>query len=99
MGYYQTRCSCKITEIVVDTAHFRGNFPQKVNVKGINVDEESKIEANSDAWEVVVDDSKTSADKEHAFKVKDNSKVYSHIKLTIIPDGGVKRIRAFGVKA
>ena len=48
---------------------------------------------------MVVDDSKTSADKEHAFKVKDNSKVYSHIKLTIIPDGGVKRIRAFGVKA
>lgn len=89
----------KLLEIVVDTAHFRGNFPQKVNVKGINVDEESKIEANSDAWEVVVDDSKTSADKEHAFKVKDNSKVYSHIKLTIIPDGGVKRIRAFGVKA
>ena len=56
------------------TQHILEVISSKVNVKGINVDEESKIEANSDAWEVVVDDSKTSADKEHAFKVKDNSK-------------------------
>lgn len=88
----------QLQKIVVDTAHFRGNFPQKVNVKGIKVDNESKIDPISDDWETIVDDSRTLADKEHEFDVKDKNKVYSHIKLTIIPDGGVKRIRAFGVR-
>lgn len=89
----------QLQKIIVDTAHFRGNFPQKINVKGINVDDESKIDSTSAAdWEIIVGDSRTSADKEHEFEVKDSSKVYSHIKLTIIPDGGVKRVRAFGIR-
>ncbi|CCG21631.1 Dal2 protein [Candida orthopsilosis Co 90-125] len=85
-----------LQKIVIDTAHFRGNFPQKVNVKGTSVKNENDID--SAEWVTIIPDSKTSADKEHEFSVKD-TKAFSHIKVTIIPDGGVKRIRAFGVKA
>ncbi|CAI5756781.1 unnamed protein product [Candida verbasci] len=84
----------KLNEIIVDTAHFRGNFPQKINVKATNVKDKTEIESSE--WDLIVPDSKTKADQEHSYKVE-SDKVYSHIKLTIIPDGGVKRIRAFGV--
>ncbi|CAK9440450.1 uncharacterized protein LODBEIA_P45500 [Lodderomyces beijingensis] len=87
----------KLQEIVVDTAHFRGNFPQKINVAGALVESEDDIE-NADCWKTIVPDSKTTADKEHFFKVIDDS-TFSHVKLTIIPDGGVKRFRVFGVQA
>ncbi|KAI5957509.1 DAL2 [Candida theae] len=86
----------KLQKIVIDTAHFRGNFPQKINVKGTIVKDENDID-NAE-WVTVVPDSKTGADKEHEFAIE-NDQPFSHIKVTIIPDGGVKRIRAFGVKA
>lgn len=85
-----------IKSIVVDTAHFRGNFPQKVNAKGFNG---SEIPAfDSDKWTVLVGDSKTGPDKEHTFEISDAS-AYSHVLLTIIPDGGVKRVRVNGTIA
>lgn len=84
-----------IQQIVIDTAHFRGNFPQKINVKGIKTDDELALTHNSDKWETLVGDSKTGPDQEHTFDVKSDDS-YSHILLTIIPDGGVKRVRVLG---
>lgn len=88
-----------IKSIIIDTAHFRGNFPQKVNVKGIKVAKDSDVpEQNSDAWNTLVPDSKTGPDKEHEYAITDGS-TYSHVLLTIIPDGGVKRVRVLGTIA
>lgn len=84
-----------IKEVVIDTAHFRGNFPQKINFKAINVEEDKVPSFDSAEWVELVGDSKTSADKEHSFKIA-NDGVFSHVMLTIIPDGGVKRVRVFG---
>ncbi|EMG51114.1 DAL2 Allantoicase [Candida maltosa Xu316] len=86
----------ELSQVVIDTAHFRGNFPQKINVKGITVSDESKIDPESGDWKLIVPDSKTGADKEHKYDV---SGTFSHIKVTMIPDGGIKRIRAFGKSA
>jgi allantoicase len=47
----------------------------------------------------VLEPQKTGPDKEHVYKaeLKDvNGKSYTHAKLVIIPDGGVKRFRVFG---
>ncbi|ODV80468.1 allantoinase [Suhomyces tanzawaensis NRRL Y-17324] len=91
--------STNIKQVVVDTAHFRGNFPQKVNVKAISVTDETQIPSHdSSAWEVLVGDSKTGPDQEHTFDV-DNSKAFSHVLLTMIPDGGIKRVRVLGTIA
>lgn len=91
-----------VQEVIVDTAHFRGNFPQKINVKGINVTNEADIPLfDSSSWEVLVDDSKTGPDAEHSYAIDTatTKKVYSHVLLTIIPDGGVKRVRVLGTIA
>lgn len=79
--------SSYLDRVVIDTAHFRGNFPQYVKIEGSNgVDSE---------WIELVAKSKTGPDHEHEFDVKRNVAL-THLKVTIIPDGGVKRIRAWG---
>ncbi|CDK26748.1 unnamed protein product [Kuraishia capsulata CBS 1993] len=85
----------KVQKIVVDTAHFRGNFPQKVRVEALNSSEESPDHAHSD-WKAIVPDSKTGPDAEHEYSVE-SGEVYTHVKLVMIPDGGVKRIRVLGL--
>ncbi|SCU78804.1 LADA_0A07756g1_1 [Lachancea dasiensis] len=83
-----------ITSVIVDTAHFRGNFPQYVTVHGID----SSVAPTHDDpnWFVIVDKSQTGPDFEHQFDVNGLQDSITHVKLTIIPDGGVKRIRVFG---
>ncbi|KAH3900044.1 probable Allantoicase [Saccharomycodes ludwigii] len=80
-----------IDHIVVDTAHFRGNFPQSIKVYGA-----LQYNGNDDTnWIELVPQSKTGPDKEHLYQIKKNLAI-NYIKLVIIPDGGVKRIRVFG---
>jgi allantoicase len=86
-----------INKVVVDTAYFRGNFPQKVKVLAINTDNEKDLTPDS-KWVEIVAPSKTVADKEHDFAVTDKNK-YTHVILHLIPDGGVKRLRVFGTPA
>lgn len=85
-----------IKNVVVDTAHFRGNFPQKINIKGFNGDAAPSFDSAD--WKVIVDDSKTGPDQEHTYEVA-SQEAFSHVLLTIIPDGGVKRIRVNGTIA
>jgi allantoicase len=90
----------KIHEIIVDTAHFRGNFPQKIALHGLKTSE--KVPKHDDkAWTELLSPTKTFADKEHSFKseLANLEGEYSHVKLTIIPDGGVKRVRVIGTLA
>jgi allantoicase len=50
-------------------------------------------------WTEILAPQKTSADKEHEYDgsvLKDVGQAYGYVKLVIIPDGGVKRIRVFG---
>lgn len=85
-----------IEKLVVDTAHFRGNFPQKVRVFA----SEKALGGEDAGWTEVLAPQKTQADKEHVYEgevltgVK--GKTYGWVKMVIIPDGGVKRIRVFG---
>ena len=93
----QLGAKAKISEIIVDTAHFKGNFPQKVNLKAVNVDSTSALPTfDSDSWTTLVGDSKTGPHQEHKFDKIESNETFSHVLLTIIPDGGVKRVRVFG---
>lgn len=88
----------EVDKIVIDTAHFRGNFPQKVQVYAGLFDKDPK--SDDPAWVEVLSPQKTGPDKEHEYAgevLQDvKEKTYSHLKLVIIPDGGVKRFRVFG---
>jgi len=87
-----------VDKVVVDTAHFRGNFPQKVQVFGIEAIDDP--EADDKRWVEVLPPQKTGPDKEHEYSdalspiVKERP--FTHVKLVMIPDGGIKRFRVFG---
>ncbi|KAF2083175.1 Allantoicase [Saccharata proteae CBS 121410] len=90
----------RIEKIVLDTAHFRGNFPQKMQVFAGSFEGGKEPAAEDDGWVEVLGKTEAGPDKEHVFEAaalkEIGGRVYSHVKLVIIPDGGVKRFRVFG---
>lgn len=91
-----------IEEVIVDTLHFRGNYPQAVEIYTINSSDQH-IAGDANGWELTAPTHPCEADKEHAFQStllqNINGKVVTHVKMVIIPDGGVKRLRVFGKRA
>lgn len=95
-----------ISKIVVDTKDFRGNFPRAVRVHGLVAGSSSEDEIpahDHPAWvQVVKGDQPCKADTEHVFGAADlvaggeDTRVFTHVMLTLVPDGGVKRFRVFG---
>jgi len=99
-----------VENVVVDTKDFRGNFPRAVRVEGwcgVDGDATEEPKADNEGWvELVRGERPCQADTEHVFAAQQLSdfvipdgKVWTHVKLTIIPDGGVKRLRVFGRRA
>ncbi len=89
----------RVERVVVDTAFYRGNYPKAMRVDGIDAGGETP-EVDDERWVEVVREQELGPDKEHDFvaSVRQNGdrELYTHLKLTIMPDGGVKRFRAFG---
>lgn len=91
-----------LDKLVIDTAHFRGNFPQKVQVFAAGPADKAP-EHDSSAWTEILSPQKTGPDREHEFgwdvMEKVEGMVVGFVKMVIIPDGGVKRIRVWGRRA
>ena len=91
-----------IEKIEIDTAHFKGNYPDRASIQATSIDKNittKDLIQNSDNWNIILDETKLSADNIHKYKIDSNSKnEATHIKLNIYPDGGVSRLRIFGTK-
>jgi len=90
----------KISNIQIDTHHFKGNYPDKCSLQAayLNGKISSKSIVNkSKKWKLLLNKVKLHAHKKHNFKNKlmKNKKV-NYIKINIYPDGGISRIRAYG---
>ena len=91
-----------IKEIEIDTAHFKGNFPDKASIQAASVSEvvssNENIIKDSEKWDLILDQTKLKADNVHKFSLDLNpQKEATHIRLNIYPDGGVSRLRIFGI--
>ncbi|TCO78242.1 allantoicase [Chromatocurvus halotolerans] len=87
-----------IHKVVVDTAHFKGNFPHHMTLEAINTDRKD-IEAANLEWQTLLPARRLFADREHLFLrelVHDRSERFTHVRLNIFPDGGVSRLRILG---
>ncbi|GAA4549873.1 allantoicase [Pseudonocardia xishanensis] len=74
-----------VRRIVVDTTWFTGNYPPQAAVDG---------RADGD-WFALVPLSDLKGDSENAFDVRCDRRV-TEVRLRIVPDGGVARLRVFG---
>ena len=83
--------------VVVDTAHFTGNHPPHCSVEATAVDAyPSPEELLGDAeWVQLVPRSPLRGDARHEFAV-DGGQRFTHVRLSIYPDGGVARLRVHG---
>ncbi|KAJ5887930.1 hypothetical protein N7495_007971 [Penicillium taxi] len=87
-----------VSNVVVDTKDFRGNFPHAVRVHGLVAGNGAPTFENPGWVEIIKGDKSCQADTEHTFDAE-NSQVFTYVKLTLVPDGGVKRFRVFGRRA
>lgn len=89
----------KIEEVLIDTCHFKGNFPDSCSIQAGYVEggTDDQLAAQSLYWEELLPSQKLTMDSEHHFRVQLNQLGrVSHIRLNIFPDGGVSRIRVLG---
>lgn len=88
-----------IERIVVDTCHFKGNYPDSCSVEGCISNNDEAVINDKVSWRTVLAQQKLGADKEHEFvKEITDTGVFSHVRLNIFPDGGISRLRLFGKK-
>ncbi|KAK2740198.1 Allantoicase [Myotisia sp. PD_48] len=96
-----------VVKVVVDTKDFRGNFPRAVRVDCIswqkwqNSYNDGPLFDHPGWSELVKGEKRCKADTEHLFEGENDLNPtdeggITHVKLTVIPDGGVKRFRVFG---
>lgn len=102
-------CQHGVKQILVDTKHFKGNFPESVQIEACyytehkSYEEEEKFVCQSDdsntGWFVILPRVKMTPNAEHFFpsdKLMNKNKPATHVKITIWPDGGLSRVRIFG---
>ncbi|MEO8003761.1 MAG: allantoicase [Betaproteobacteria bacterium] len=92
-------CAGNVRRIEVDTAHFKGNYPdrcslQATDAKGLPADE---LIAQSASWPVLLPEQKLAMDTVQVFErqIADLGAI-THVRFNIFPDGGVSRLRLWG---
>jgi allantoicase len=85
--------------VVVDTAFFRGNYPESCSVEaatvpGIPTPEQLASDKHM-KWKDILDRSPLRGDAKNEFAIAD-APTATHLRLSIYPDGGVARFRVHG---
>jgi allantoicase len=87
-----------IRGIVVDTAHFLGNYPPYASVEAAfvpGIPSLDEVLAEDVKWTEIVPHSPLQGDTAHRFDVAADGR-FTHVRLNIFPDGGVARLRVHG---
>ncbi|MEO8843180.1 MAG: allantoicase [Kofleriaceae bacterium] len=86
----------RIRGIVVDTAFFRGNFPDTCAIDGAEINEPLDLrELDRAHWLPLVPRSELQGNHPNEFVVTSEQR-FTHVRLRIYPDGGVARLRVHG---
>ena len=78
-----------VRRIELDTNHFKGNFPDTASVEGSR---------DGETWSELLPRTKLQAHTRHFFIDELQSPgPFTHLRLNVFPDGGVSRMRAWGI--
>ncbi|TFI31472.1 allantoicase [Streptomyces sp. 4R-3d] len=84
--------------IVIDTAHFRGNYPQAVSVEATSVPgspSPDDLLADGVTWTTLVPRTAVGGHAANGFTV-DTGRRFTHLRVNQHPDGGIARLRVYG---
>jgi allantoicase len=86
-----------IRRIEVDTAHFKGNFPESCSLDMCYAEASEATTIPETAWKPLLQRTKLKADHRHVFRKElQSASPATHVRFNISPDGGVSRLRLFG---
>ena len=89
-------CPGIVHGVVVDTAFFRGNYPPEVSVEAARAEGyPSPAELAGFDWHTLVARTAAEGDAANGYQVTDRRR-WTHVRLSIYPDGGVARLRVHG---
>ena len=86
-----------LLKAVIDTSHYRGNYPNKIILKAIHSDELVPSQPDSE-WVTLIEPTSVGPHGLFYFDLPQTDKVFTHAKIIIVPDGGIKRLRLYGVR-
>jgi allantoicase len=82
--------------VVVDTAFFRGNYPPQVSVEAVSVTGyPAPAELAELSWQTLAEPADAAGDTANYYAIANPSR-WTHVRLSIYPDGGVARLRVHG---
>lgn len=88
-----------IEKIEIDTAHFKGNYPAEVSIQTIYIDNatDAQLIPQSMFWPFLLEAQAMQMDHIHSYvsEILQHEKI-SHIRINMIPDGGISRVRLWG---
>jgi allantoicase len=100
-----------VRKVEIDTSHFKGNYPDTASLEGC-LAPGALLDALGDAdWSTILPPAKLQAHRRHVFQVNQATKSsaqgaglaltgrVSHVRLNIFPDGGISRLRLYGIVA
>jgi allantoicase len=86
-------CPGVIRGVEVDTRHFTGNYPPRVMLEACRV---ATDPVETTVWSELVPMTDIEGDSVCNFTVADE-RTWSHVRINIYPDGGIARLRIYGV--
>jgi allantoicase len=84
--------------VVVDTAYFKGNYPEQCELEACAVDSDpslAQLDDRTTKWFSLLPKSTLAGDSKNPFPIAPSSRV-THLRFKIYPDGGVARLRVHG---
>lgn len=92
-----------LEHVEIDTAHFKGNFPESCELHALfsNHDINWKTQKDDELeWTLILPRTKLGPHRQHYFQLENVEKqTFTHVRVTIYPDGGIKRVRIIGRRA
>ncbi|GAA93763.1 uncharacterized protein L969DRAFT_608810 [Mixia osmundae IAM 14324] len=87
---------CHLLHAEIDTAHFKGNFPESCTLDACVCQETVPSNAR---WTSVLGRVKLGPHRQHQFQLEPAARqtAWTHVRCTIFPDGGIKRLRLYGL--
>ena len=84
--------------VVVDTSHFKGNYPEQCSLEACAIDglpTTEQLAGESIEWTEILPVSNLNGDSLNPFSIASNQR-WTHLRFKIYPEGGVARLRVYG---
>lgn len=89
-------CPGTIRGFEIDTSYFTGNFPPEFSIDACQDFHDDPDPLEDSRWATLVDRTALRGDSRLYVEIE-NERVWTHLRVNIYPDGGLARLRVYGV--